>query len=107
MRNPQAVNVLKSMQKGDKVLIYHSQGEGVIRGLAEVLGNGRPDLRDEKSWLVDFKFVRKFSEPFVSIKEVKASGKFYSFALVRQGRLSTMAVPEEFVKWLKQKGLNI
>ena len=33
VRNPQAVNVLKSMQKGDKVLIYHSQGEGVIRRL--------------------------------------------------------------------------
>src|SRR4051812_45566210 len=71
VRNPQAVSVLKAMKKGDRVLIYHSQGEGAIRGLAEVLGNGRPDLKDEKSWLVDFKFIRKFAEPYITLKEIK------------------------------------
>ena len=107
VRNPAAVKALKAMKKGDKVLIYHSQSEGSIRGLAEVIGNSRPDSKDDKSWLVDFKFLRMFAEPYVTLKDVKASGQFNDFALVRQGRLSTMEVPEKFVTWLKKKGLNI
>src|SRR4051812_28089275 len=71
VRNPQAVKVLKTMKKGDRVLIYHSQGEACIVGLAEVVGNSRPDPKDAKSWLVDFKFLRKFSEPFVSLRMIK------------------------------------
>lgn len=107
VRNAQAVAVLKSMQKGDKVLIYHSQGEGTIRGLAEVLGNGRPDLKDQKSWLVDFKFVKLFTEPFVNLKQIKQTGLFEDFKLVRQSRLSTMLVPNNFITWLKKQGLNL
>jgi predicted RNA-binding protein with PUA-like domain len=104
VRNPGAVKTLKEMKKGDKVLIYHS-GSGTISGLASVLGNGRPDLKDEKSWLVDFKFEKKFKEPFINLAVIKESGLFSDFALVRQGRLSTMLVPVKFVKWLKEKGI--
>lgn len=107
VRNPQAVKALKEMKKGDKVLIYHSEGQATIVGLAEVIGNGRPDLKDERSWLVDFKFIKKFIEPYISLKEIKASGLFEGFALVRQGRLSTMTVPAKFISWLKKKGLKI
>lgn len=105
VRNPQAVLFLKQMQKGDKVFIYHSQGEGAIVGLAEVIGNSRPDQKDDKSWLVDFKFVKKYPEPRVTIKDIKAAGKFDNFRLVTQSRLSTMDVPENVVQWLKEKGL--
>ncbi len=100
VRNPQAVIFLKQMQKGDRVFIYHSQGEGAIVGLAEVIGNSRPDPKDNKSWLVDFKFLKKFKEPFVTIKDIKATGKFANFRLVTQSRLSTMDVPENVVEWL-------
>lgn len=103
VRNPTAVLVLKSMQKGDRVFIYHSQGEGAIRGLSEVVGNSRPDPKDTKSWLVDFKFLYRYAEPYVTIKEVKLSGLFADFDLVRQSRLSTMRVPVNFVAWLKKK----
>lgn len=105
VRNPGAVKALKQMQKGDKVLIYHS-GVGIV-GLADILGNGKPDLKDQRSWLIDFKFIRKFSDPIVTLKEVKESGLFNDFALVRQGRLSVMQVPEKFVVWLKKKGLKV
>lgn len=107
VRNALAVRFLKAMEKGDKVLIYHSQGEGAIRGVAEVLGNGRPDLKDEKSWLVDFKLIQEFKEPYITLKEIKASGLFNDLILVRQGRLSTMELSEKFVKWLIKKGLKI
>jgi len=32
---------------------------------------------------------------------VKQSGRFKDWALVRQGRLSTMAAPDEFVEWMR------
>lgn len=107
VRNPTAVKALKEMQKGDRVLIYHSQGECTIVGLGEVIGNSRPDPKDKRSWLVDFKFIKKFKEPFVTLQEIKQSGKFNDFLLVRQGRLSTMKVPENFVTWLQEKNVSI
>lgn len=107
VRNPAAVLVLKSMQKGDRVFIYHSQGEGAIRGLAEVVGNSRPDPKDAKSWLVDFKFLKSYTEPYVTIKDVKSSGLFPDFQLVTQSRLSTMPVPHHVVAWLKKKKLSV
>jgi predicted RNA-binding protein with PUA-like domain len=106
VKNPQAVIFLKAMQPGDKVLIYHSGGESQIVGLAEMVGNSRPDPKEPRSWLVDFKFLKKFATQ-ATLKEVKQSGLFPNFRLVRQSRLSTMDVPEEFVDWLKKKGLDI
>ena len=107
VKNPQAVAALKAMKKADRVIIYHSQGETSIRGLAEVLGNGRPDFKEQRSWLVDFKFIKKFPEPYVTLKDIKDSGLFGDFILVRQGRLSTMSIPAKFVAWLKKKGLKL
>jgi hypothetical protein len=35
------------------------------------------------------------------LAEIKQSGKFDDWALVRQGRLSTMAAPDQFVAWMR------
>jgi predicted RNA-binding protein with PUA-like domain len=107
VRNAQAVIFLKQMREGDKVLIYHSQGEASIVGLAEVVGDGKPDPKEPRSWLVDFKFIKKFKEPLVTLKQVKETGKFPNFRLVRQSRLSTMDVPDKFIIWLKEQGLDL
>jgi predicted RNA-binding protein with PUA-like domain len=107
VRNPQAVLVLKKMKKGDKVLMYHSQGESAIVGLAIVAGNSRPDPKDPKSWLVDFKYSKTFKEPFVTLGQIKESKKFNDLALVKQGRLSTMEIPEAFISWLTKNGLAL
>jgi predicted RNA-binding protein with PUA-like domain len=104
VRNPQAVRVIKDMRPGDEVLIYHSQSDAAIVGLACVVSEPRPDPNDDKSWVVDVEFVRRIAEP-VTLKEIKESHKFDDWSLVRQGRLSTMAVPEHFVAWLKDKKL--
>jgi predicted RNA-binding protein with PUA-like domain len=47
-------------------------------------------------------FVRRLSQP-VTLREIKESHLFDDWALVRQGRLSTMGVPENVVTWLKEK----
>jgi predicted RNA-binding protein with PUA-like domain len=107
VKNPTAVAFLKKMEKGDKVLIYHSQGEAAIVGLAEVVGNSRPDPKEPRSWLVDFKYLKSYKEPFVTLKQIKETGKFSDFKLVRISRLSTMDVPEEFITWLKKQGVAV
>lgn len=104
--NPQAVKFLKEMQKGDLVLVYHSGREKAIVGVAEVFGNSRPDPKEPKSWLVDFKFLRKLAKP-VTLAEIKKSGKFSNFRLTYQSRLSTMDVPENFIRWLKKLDIGL
>jgi predicted RNA-binding protein with PUA-like domain len=106
VRNPTAVQALKAMQPGDLVYIYHSQGESAIVGLAKVLKNIGADPNDAKSWLVEFGFLKRFSEPYVTLQQIKAIGFFPDFRLVRQSRLSTMVVPEEVVEWLAEQGVG-
>jgi predicted RNA-binding protein with PUA-like domain len=51
---------------------------------------------------VDLEFAGRLESP-VTLAEIKQSGKFDDWALVRQGRLSTMAVPEKFVAWIRTR----
>lgn len=102
VRNAQAAGVIKAMRPGDIVLIYHSGGVSAIVGVAEVVSAPRPDPADEKSTVVDVRFRARLDRP-VGLREVKASGRFADFVLVRQSRLSTMAVPDEFVAWLREE----
>ena len=102
VKNAAARLAVRAMRPGDLVLIYHSGGESAIVGIAEVVSYPRPDPEDAKSAVVDLRFRAKLGRP-VSLKEIKASGRFADLALVRQGRLSTMAVPEEFVRWLREE----
>jgi predicted RNA-binding protein with PUA-like domain len=98
--NPQAVKAIREMRKGDRVLIYHSGGESAVVGIAELRSDGRDDPKNAKSAVADFHFLTKL-EPPVTLKEIKESGKFDDWALVRQGRLSTMAVPDAFIQWIR------
>ncbi len=100
--NAQAVHALREMRPGDRVFIYHSGGESGVVGLAVVRSEGRPDPKNPKSAVADLEFLRRI-EPAATLKEIKDSKKFEDWALVRQGRLSTMAVPEKFVEWMRAR----
>jgi len=100
--NPQAVRAIVAMRPGDRVFIYHSGGVSAIVGLAAVKSAGGPDPKNPKSAVVDLAFLSRL-EPPTTLAEVKQSGQFDDWALVRQGRLSTMAVPEKFVEWLRAR----
>ena len=102
VRNAQALAAIRTMQPGDRVFIYHSTGESAIVGLAKVASEPRPDPQDPKLAIVDLAFVAKLDPP-TTLAEVKGSGLFPDFALVRQSRLSTMAVPETFVDWVRAR----
>jgi len=86
------------MKKGDLAFVYHSGGEKSIVGVAEVLGEAYPDpkKKDSRLVVVDLKAREALNTP-VTLAQVKASGKFADFALVRIPRLSVM--PVSGVQW--------
>lgn len=104
VRNAAAVSAIKTMKPDDTVIIYHSQKEAAVVGLAKVVSDARPDENDTKSWVADFEYVQHAKRP-VTLREIKESHEFDDWALVRQGRLSTMSAPKEFWEWLKQQGV--
>lgn len=102
VRNAQAVRAIREMRPGDRVFVYHSGGVSAIAGLAEVVSDPRPDPSNVQSAVVELSFISRL-EPGTSLSEVKQSHLFDDWALVRQSRLSTMAVPESFVAWMRTR----
>ena len=102
VRNAQALQAIRAMKKGDTVLIYHSGGESAIVGWAKVVSDARPDPIDAKLSVVDLAYGGQLDPP-TTLADVKTSGMFPNFALVRQSRLSTMAVTPDFLDWLRAR----
>ncbi|HEX2836794.1 MAG TPA: EVE domain-containing protein [Phycisphaerales bacterium] len=105
VKNPAALIALRSMRKGDRVLVYHTGGEKAIVGEAKVVSPGayedpgNPGVNDRgepKFAVVDLVPVKAFPHP-VPLAVIKTDPRFKSFALVKQSRLSVMPVtaPEE------------
>lgn len=103
VRNAQAIAAIRAMKPNDTVLIYHSMGRAAIVGIARVTSEPRPDPNNPPSWVVDMTFERALPQP-ITLSEVKQSGLFDGWSLIRQGRLSTMAVPDAFVAWARERG---
>lgn len=96
--NPVALKHLRSMAKGDAVLIYHTGDEKACVGLAEVASAPYADPRDAKLTVVDLKAGRPLPAP-VPLAAIKAEPAFADLALVRMGRLSV--VPATAAQWKK------
>ena len=91
--NAQAVRAIREMKPGDRIFVYHSGGVSGVVGMATVRSEARDDPKNPKSAVVDLEFAGRL-EPPTSLSEIKQSKLFDDWALVRQGRLSTMAAPE-------------
>jgi predicted RNA-binding protein with PUA-like domain len=104
--NPQAVRSIREMKRGDTVFIYHSGKEAAVVGKARVAADGRPDRKNPKSAVADLEYDGRIDPP-VTLAEIKASGRFDDWALVRQSRLSTMQTPEAFVQWIRDQGRKV
>jgi predicted RNA-binding protein with PUA-like domain len=100
--NAQAVRVIRAMRPGDRVFIYHSGGASSVVGIAVVKSEPRDDHKNPKSAVVELEFAGRLTPP-VTLAEIKQSKQFEDWALVRQGRLSTMAAPAKFVDWMRQR----
>jgi predicted RNA-binding protein with PUA-like domain len=84
------------MKKGDRVFSYHTGKEKAIVGTARVTTPAYPDANDRTGKLVVVELAadKKLDRP-VTLAEIKTSGRFADFALVRIPRLSVMPVTEE------------
>ncbi|GAB2983035.1 EVE domain-containing protein [Mucilaginibacter puniceus] len=96
VRNYQARNNLREMKTGDLVLFYHSNDGKEVVGIAKVVKEAYQDpTTDDKNWVVvDLSPVETLKNP-VTLETIKADERLKDVGLVRQGRLSVMALKRE------------
>jgi len=102
VRNPQALRAIRDMRPGDRVFIYHSMTHAAVVALAEVVSEPADDPANPKLSSVRLRFLKMVNPP-VTLKDIKSSGLFEDWALVRQSRLSTMEAPPAFADWMRSK----
>ena len=100
--NPQAVRAIRAIKSGDRVFVYHSGGASAIVWFADAVSDGRDDAKNAKSAVVELRYGGRLNPP-ATLAEIKQSGKFDDWALVRQSRLSTMEAPHKFVEWMRAR----
>jgi predicted RNA-binding protein with PUA-like domain len=103
VNNPLALIYLRAMQPADQALIYHTGKERRVVGVAEILTQAYPDpaLDDPKRVVVDIQPVRSLPEP-VTLAQIKQSGSFTGFDLIRLPRLSVVPVPSQYWQLILQ-----
>ena len=105
VRNYQAANNLKRMQRGDKCFFYHTGKEKSIVGVAEVIKEAFLDKSDKTKKFVSV--IIQASYPLkreVALKEIKKNKDFSDFSLVKQSRLSVMEVNLKYWKKICKMG---
>ena len=93
VRNYQAANNLKKMEKGDLCFFYHSNIGKEIVGIVEVIKTAFTDPSDKtrKFVAVKVKFKNKLKTP-VSLENIKKNKDLKDLALIKQSRLSVMPI---------------
>ncbi len=120
VRNYQARNYMRDMEKGDLVLFYHSSCADVgVVGIAKVLTRAHPDVtafdakddhydpkstKEKSIWdCVTIGFVEKFPRT-ITLTEIKTDASLSGMTLIQKGsRLSVHAVSEKHFNSIKKK----
>ncbi len=91
VRNFQARNNLKKMNKGDLCFFYHSVTEKSVVGIVKVVKEFYNDPTDEtgRFVVVDVEPYKKLKNS-VALEQIKAVKKLQNIALIKQSRLSVM-----------------
>ncbi|RSK35432.1 EVE domain-containing protein [Hymenobacter metallilatus] len=104
VRNFQARNFLQQMQPGDLVLYYHSVTEKQVVGVAKVAAPAAPDATAEagSGWVAVHLMPQQALARPVPLARIKQDERLSQIGLLRQSRLSVMALrPEEFDRLLE------
>jgi len=103
VNNNTALMHIRSMNKGDLAIIYHTGEERAAIGIAEIISQPHADakLNDPTRVVMTVKPMKKFKRP-VTLAEIKADPVFAGWDLLRIGRLSVVPVPEKMWKHLEQ-----
>lgn len=108
VKAPAAIKNIKQMKVGDLVFIYHTGKGRRIVGIAEV--TSLPYLNPDNGGL-EFKIkpVKELLEK-VTLKQIKESGFFQDWDLVRLPRLSVMPVNKQqwdlIIDWPEQRKIQ-
>ena len=105
VRNYQAANNLKQMKKGDLCFFYHSNIGKEIVGIVEVIKTAFIDPTDKKKGFVavKVKFKKKLQNP-VTLENIKKIKALENLPLIRQSRLSVMAIDTKSWKIILNMG---
>ena len=101
VRNYQAANNLKKMQKGDLCFFYHSNIGKEIVGVVEVIKEAYLDKTDKSGRFVavTVQFKKKLPKP-VTLETVKKNKELSHLSLIKQSRLSVMPIDSKSWKIL-------
>jgi len=98
VRNYQAANNLRKMERGDLCFFYHSNIGKEIVGIVEVVEKAFTDPTDKskKFVAVKIKFKEKLKSA-VTLEKIKKNKDLKHLSLIKQSRLSVM--PIDFKGW--------
>jgi len=98
VRNYQAANNLKKMQKDDLCFFYHSNIGKEIVGVVKVIKTACIDVTDKKNRFVavQVRFDEKLKKT-VTLESIKKNKALKHLALIKQSRLSV--IPIDFKSW--------
>ena len=105
VRNYQAANNLKKMEKGDLCFFYHSNIGKEIVGIVEVIKTAFIDPTDKEKRFVAVKvrYKTKIKTP-VSLENIKKNKELKDSALIKQSRLSVMPIDTKCWKIILKMG---
>ena len=98
VRNYQAANNMKKMQKGDLCFFYHSNIGKEIVGIVQIIRTAFLDVTDKEGRFVavQVKFKEKFKKP-IKLEIIKNTKSINHLPLIKQSRLSVM--PIDYKSW--------
>src|SRR5258707_15847447 len=94
--NPQALLNLRSMKKGEKLIIYHSNVGKAAVGTAKVVSVDATDPKDPKVRISPVKRLKQEK----TLDEMRTAAIFKDSILFRQFRLSVVPLTDEQYDWL-------
>jgi len=105
VRNYQAANNLKKMNKGDLCFFYHSNIGKEIVGIVEVIKEAFIDPSDNKKRFVavKVKFKSLLKKP-VTLENIKKNKELVHLSLIKQSRLSVMEIDSKSWKIINKIG---
>ena len=94
--NNLALKYMRQVAPGDEAFFYHTGKEKAIVAIARVETEAYPDPNgdDERRVVFDLTPLRRLARP-VTLDQIKKSGEFSDWELVRMSRLSVMPVSRE------------
>ena len=105
VRNFQAAKNLRNMKKGDKCFFYHTGEIKSVVGIVKVKKEAFIDKSDKKKKFVSIAVQALYPlKKQVSLNEIKKNKLFRDFSLVKQSRLSVMAVDLKYWKKICKMG---